>query len=333
MSPAHLRPIFVEWLKCFITFVERSRGRRTVGGGASVPEPVLLLLDQHSSHLTMEALELAKAHHIVVFGLIPHASHILQPLDVACFRSWHTNYGAALRVARNAEPTMVVTKELFPKLMRKPWTDALSANNAVNGFAATGLFPLNPERVMSRFATGTKTPYDAVRPRAADPATATGPPSSLGPSPPGDETWADHTPASVALDAARLYQAAYQRERARRILTPPPAPPARAKQSRAGALRGERAYTGDEMLELQREAQVRKEQEATAKAAAAADRQAARAHRLAEAEAKGAAKLAAAQARAAGGASSAVVGNGVGGLGKKRKAVAPPVDAAAAGPA
>jgi hypothetical protein len=113
--------MFVEWLKRFIVFLATRRGQRMdPDTGTIIDEPVLLLLDQHSSHLSAEALELAAANGIVVFGLVPHASHILQPLDVARFRPWHTNYGAALRAARNAEPTLVVTKDIFPKLMRKP---------------------------------------------------------------------------------------------------------------------------------------------------------------------------------------------------------------------
>jgi hypothetical protein len=273
--------------------------KKTPDTGTIIDEPVLLLLDQHSSHLSAEALELAAANGIVVFGLVPHASHILQPLDVACFRPWHTNYGAALRAARNAEPTLVVTKDVFPKLMRKPWADALSATNAINGFAATGLFPLNPERVLARFVTGAKTPHDAVRPPAAGSAPAasqpspTGPASSqlstFGPSPTGDETWDENTPPTVVLAELRRYQAALRRERVRRILTPPPAPGIRPKQSRAGALRGQRAYTGDEMLQHIRDAEEVKAQAAAAKAAAQAQRQAAREQKRAQNEAKRAA--------------------------------------------
>lgn len=306
--------MFEQWLDKFIEFVAPRRGQRRVPGtDVMVDEPVLLLLDQHSSHMTIVSLEKAAAHGIVVFGLVPHASHILQPLDVACFKSWHTNYGTALRTARNADPTLAVTKEVFPQLMREPWAKALNADNAIAGFEATGLFPLNPERVLRRFQGNAITPHDAVRPRPESTHTGAaphpGPPTGitgnapqlagLGPSPPNDETWDESTPQSELLAAARRLQDLYRRERARRILAPPAPPPApRAKASRAGAIRADRAYSGAELLVLQRAAQQRKQALEAAKAAAAAQRQAAQQERAAAKEARDDAARARAQARA-----------------------------------
>ena len=306
------RHVFEAWLDRFIDFVAPRRGYRPVPGTDTVVrEPVLLLLDQHSSHTTIASLEKAAAHDVVIFALVPHASHILQPLDVACFRSWHTNYGAALRLARSTNPTLTVTKENFPLLMREPWAKALSSANGIAGFEATGLFPFNPDRVLVRFKNKTITPHDAVRPRTeiAPPSPPPPPPPplqgfgappqvALGPSPPVDEAWDENTAMPVVVAAAQRYQALYHNERTRRLLTPPQAPP-RAKPSRAGAIRAERAYSGAELLALQREAQKRKVEEDAAKAAAAAQRQAVQQERAAAKEARQAAARERAQARTA----------------------------------
>jgi len=54
-------------------FVSQSR--------SSKEKPSLLLLDNHSSHLSIEALELAKDNGVVLLSCPPHTSHRLQPLD------------------------------------------------------------------------------------------------------------------------------------------------------------------------------------------------------------------------------------------------------------
>ncbi|XP_047135339.1 uncharacterized protein LOC124812561 [Hydra vulgaris] len=46
---------------------------------------ILLILDNHSSHLHFETLNLAKENRIVIFSFPPHSSHKLQPLDVSVF--------------------------------------------------------------------------------------------------------------------------------------------------------------------------------------------------------------------------------------------------------
>jgi len=47
--------------------------------------PVLLLLDNHASHLSIEALDLAVKNGVHILSFPPHCSHRLQPLDVSVF--------------------------------------------------------------------------------------------------------------------------------------------------------------------------------------------------------------------------------------------------------
>ena len=50
--------------------------------------PVLLLYDSHSSHISSEIIDYAVLHEITIVCLPAHASHLLQPLDVAVFKSF-----------------------------------------------------------------------------------------------------------------------------------------------------------------------------------------------------------------------------------------------------
>ena len=47
--------------------------------------PVLLLLDNYSAHLSIEALNLAKDKGVVCLSFPPHTIHKLQPLDVSVY--------------------------------------------------------------------------------------------------------------------------------------------------------------------------------------------------------------------------------------------------------
>ena len=48
--------------------------------------PILLILDGHLSHITIDVIDLARAYDIVLYCLSPHTTKILQPLDVSIFR-------------------------------------------------------------------------------------------------------------------------------------------------------------------------------------------------------------------------------------------------------
>ena len=58
---------------------------------SSKENPILILLDGHSSHTTsLDVLEYASEHGIVMVCLPPHTTHKLQPLDVAFFKPFQT---------------------------------------------------------------------------------------------------------------------------------------------------------------------------------------------------------------------------------------------------
>ena len=46
------------------------------------PKPVVLFVDGHTSH---NSLEMCEEHGIILYGLLPHASHIIQPLNLSVF--------------------------------------------------------------------------------------------------------------------------------------------------------------------------------------------------------------------------------------------------------
>lgn len=63
---------FVRYMRHFIQYSIASKER-----------PVLLLLDHHTSHLSVEAIDLAAENGVNILTFPPHCSHRMQPLDVS----------------------------------------------------------------------------------------------------------------------------------------------------------------------------------------------------------------------------------------------------------
>ena len=47
-----------------------------------IPKPVILFIDGHSTHMSMDAAEYCSANDIVLYCLLPHATHIIQAADI-----------------------------------------------------------------------------------------------------------------------------------------------------------------------------------------------------------------------------------------------------------
>jgi DDE superfamily endonuclease len=85
-----------------------------------------------------------------------HSSHIIQPLDAACFSLLKSAYGKlVLQLARDG--IFHVDKTDFLRMYKQARQAIHSEQNTISGFRATGLIPFNPERILSSL-TITKTP-------------------------------------------------------------------------------------------------------------------------------------------------------------------------------
>ena len=71
------------WMTCdnFLLFLQHSVKQIR----SPKDNPVLLLLNNHKSHLSIEVLDYAKCNGIVMLSFPPHRSHKLQPLNRTVF--------------------------------------------------------------------------------------------------------------------------------------------------------------------------------------------------------------------------------------------------------
>lgn len=101
-----------------------------------------LFVDGHKSHCTIEALEFAKAHNIVVISYPPHTTHALQGLDVACFGALKTYWGHEKSDYETVSKKRV-SKANFLQVYSPARKRAFTVSTIASAFRATGLVPFN----------------------------------------------------------------------------------------------------------------------------------------------------------------------------------------------
>ena len=117
----------------------------------------LLILDGHGSHITPEFDLFCKDHSIITLCMPPHSSHLLQPCDVGCFAVLKRSYGRQIEgYMRNG--VNHIDKQDFLEAYYTARTETMNSANIHSSFAATGLVPYDPERVLSKLHTQLKTP-------------------------------------------------------------------------------------------------------------------------------------------------------------------------------
>jgi hypothetical protein len=110
----------------------------------SASNTILLLLDNHASHLAIEVIDYAKAHGIVLLSFPPHCSHKLQPLDRSVFGPLKRAVATAEDAWLRCNPGKTMTIYDLPGILKTAWPVAVVPDNIVAGFVATGIWPLNP---------------------------------------------------------------------------------------------------------------------------------------------------------------------------------------------
>lgn len=108
-------------------------------------KPKLLIVDNHSSHISIEAVKLAKQNNLTMLTFPPHCSHKLQPLDVSVFGPFKKYYNTFLDSWMLTNPGKTFSMYNVAECSGKAYMKAMTPSNITSGFAATGIYPINPE--------------------------------------------------------------------------------------------------------------------------------------------------------------------------------------------
>lgn len=133
--------LFHEWFtKVFIPY---ATARNTSG------KPILLILDNHSSHISFEMINTVYDNNILLFCFLSKTTHKLQPLDVVVFsplqQAWAKQSEAA--VATN---NTIITSTVVHEYM-KLRDAAMKESTVLAAFHETGISPLSKLLLVSRF--------------------------------------------------------------------------------------------------------------------------------------------------------------------------------------
>jgi hypothetical protein len=112
----------------------------------------LLIMDGHSSHITMEFLTFCVERKILVLIFPPHSTQTLQPLDVACFSPLVQAYTKALGEHLHRQQNLVgFKKDHFFSLFWKAWKSSFTVELVKRAFEVVGIEPVNPSVILDRF--------------------------------------------------------------------------------------------------------------------------------------------------------------------------------------
>jgi len=127
--------------KIFLAWMEHFQAHTN----ASVEHKVLLILDNHSSHISLAAINFARKHGIIMLSLPPKCSHKMQPLDKTFFFPLKTYYSQEVNKWLVNNPGKRVTDFDIAGLIGKAYERTATLQKAVNGFKSTGIWPYNPD--------------------------------------------------------------------------------------------------------------------------------------------------------------------------------------------
>lgn len=124
--------LFLEFLEHFRTHVK-----------PTVEDPVILILDNHDSHVNIGAIDFCKKNGIWLLTFHPHTSHKMQPLDRTVFGPMKTYYNTACSEWMVMNPAKPISIYDIAELVGKAFPKAFSTSNILKGFEVSGLYPVN----------------------------------------------------------------------------------------------------------------------------------------------------------------------------------------------
>lgn len=127
--------------------------------------PVLVILDNHESHISPRGLQMCKDNGITLVTLPPHTSHKLQPLDRTVFGPFKTFYNTALTEYMVTHPAETIDIYKIPQLTATAFLRAFNPVNIQKGFKCTGIWPTDSniftdEDFLSSYVTDRPNPED-----------------------------------------------------------------------------------------------------------------------------------------------------------------------------
>lgn len=124
--------LFPVWLKHFQKHVVSSESN-----------PVLLILDNHGSHISIESVLFCRQHSIHLLSIPPHCSHKIQPLDKIFFKPLKDYLSEMSDNWLLNHPGRVITSYQIAEIFGKAYEKTATMGKGIKGFEVCGIFPVN----------------------------------------------------------------------------------------------------------------------------------------------------------------------------------------------
>ncbi|XP_055708232.1 uncharacterized protein LOC129805249 [Phlebotomus papatasi] len=118
---------------------------------ASTNNEILLILDNHASHLSLDAIKFCRDSGIHMLTLPPHTSHRTQPLDLSVFGPFKAYCASAFDSWISAGGGNRVNLRNIARLSAEPLRKSMTSKNIKAGFLKSGIYPLNSAKLLSSF--------------------------------------------------------------------------------------------------------------------------------------------------------------------------------------
>jgi len=101
--------------------------------------------------INLEAINLVKENGVIMFTLMLHTTHGMQPLNTAVLGLLKTHWQDACHEYLQMNPGKVITKYVFNEVFSKEWLKAISPERIISGFRVCGIYPFNPTAILSKY--------------------------------------------------------------------------------------------------------------------------------------------------------------------------------------
>ena len=125
--------LFVQWLQHFVKS----------SGASDTNHQILILIDGHHSHKTLDAVTFAREHGVHMITLPPHCTHKLQPLDRSFFKSFKANYNRSADSWMLSNAGKRISMYDIASIFGAAYNHTANIEKAASGFRSTGLWPVN----------------------------------------------------------------------------------------------------------------------------------------------------------------------------------------------